>query len=89
MARPSELGLRSYCGAKVERRRDKVLSEAVGRKRRRWSGDVLVRTCCTFLQPASWVSTLGHLMAAERSRWRRDLQESTAVYSEGAYKARR
>lgn len=31
----------------------------------------VARTCCTFLAPASWVRMLGHLMAFERSIWRR------------------
>lgn len=71
MVRPFEFGLRSYWGAKVERSDDRVVSVACGRKWRRWSGKVEVRTCWTFLEPASWVRTVGHLIAADRSRWRR------------------
>jgi len=36
------------------------------------SGEVgVARTCCTFLAPASWVRIVGHLMAFDRSIWRR------------------
>jgi len=31
----------------------------------------VARTCCTFFAPASWVSMVGHLIAFERSIWRR------------------
>lgn len=36
----------------------------------------VARTCCTFFAPASWVRTLGHLIAFERSICRRAFQES-------------
>lgn len=34
----------------------------------------VARTCWTFFAPASWVRTEGHLMAFDRSIWRRESQ---------------
>lgn len=34
----------------------------------------VARTCWTFFAPASWVRIVGHLMAFERSIWRRPFQ---------------
>src|ERR1700722_14723859 len=79
--RPSEPGCTSYCGAKVERRLARVEAGWWGRKCSRVLA--VVRACCTFLEPARWVRTVGHLMAALRSRWWRAVQEEV-VYSVGA-----
>ena len=36
--------------------------------------DGVASTCCTFFVPAICVSTVGHLIAADRSRWYRASQ---------------
>lgn len=64
-------------GAKVERRREDVMGE--GMKRERWGEEGVARTCWIFLAPERCVRIEGHLMARERSRWRRAVQESGPV----------
>ena len=53
------------------------------RNRDKWDEDGVARICWTFLDPAKCVRMEGHLMAAERSRWRRAFQDSGEVYSAG------
>lgn len=53
------------------------------RKRSRWGEEGVARICWIFLLPARWVRIDGHLIAAERSRCRRAVQEDGEVYSEG------
>ena len=38
----------------------------------------VARTCCTFFAPASWVKIVGHLMAFDRSIWRRAFQANSS-----------
>lgn len=76
---PSDM---EYCGAKEESRDWIVEVGVLGRKRERTEGSV--RTCWTFLEPERCRRTVGHFIAAERSRWWRAAQEVGVVYSVGA-----
>lgn len=57
--------------------------ESGGRKRDRCEEEGVARICCTFLVPARCVRIEGHLMAAERSRWRRESHDSEETNSVG------
>lgn len=43
----------------------------------------MARICWIFFDPAKCVRMEGHLMAADRSRWRRAFHEFGEVYSAG------
>ena len=62
----------------------KMEGEWFGRKCVKWSGEVDVRTCWIFFEPASWRRIVGHFVAALRSRWGRAAQEVGVLYSLGA-----
>lgn len=57
--------------------------EVSSRKRARCGESGVASSCWIFLLPARCVRMEGHLIAAERSRWRRADQAVEDVYSEG------
>lgn len=63
--------------------------ESGPRKRARCKEEGAARACWIFLEPARCVRMEGHLMAAERSRWRRETQDSDVTNSAGLYPARK
>ena len=60
-----------------------------GRKRSRCCEPGVARICWTFFEPARCVRMEGHLIAADRSRCRRDDQAVALTYSWGEYPARK